>query len=105
MRKLFKGGMLMYEQRYVFYAHGTDYNAEPEESNIVIGYFTSLVLVKSAVEEYVRDHYEFNPENLLWSDQKGKCFDKPFLNLTATDDEKEGNFSIYIEVFPLDRRL
>jgi len=97
--------MAMDEQRYVFYAHGTDYNAEPEEANLVIGYFTTLVLVKTAVDEFVKDNYEFEPENLQWSDQKGKCLNTPYLTLIATDDEKEGNFSIFIEVFPLDKRL
>jgi len=62
----------MVEQRYVFYAHGTNYDAEPEESNIIIGYFTSLILVKAAVEEFVKDNFEFEPENLQWTDQKGK---------------------------------
>jgi hypothetical protein len=97
--------MPMDEQRYVFYAHGTDYNAEPEESNIVIGYYTSLILVKTAVEEFVKDTYELESDNLLWSDQKGKCLNTPYLTLSATDDEKEGNFNIYVEVFPLDKRL
>ena len=95
----------METEKFVFYAHGTDYNAEPEEANIQIGYFTSLVLVKAAVDEFVRDKFEFDPENLQWSDQKGKCLNTPYLTLAATDDEKEGNFNIYIEAFPLDKRL
>ena len=87
------------------FTHGTNYDEEPEESNIVIGYFTSLVLAKAAVEEFVKENYEVEPESLVWSDQFGKILNTPYLTLSATDDEKEGNFSIFIQVFPLDKRL
>ena len=92
-------------EKLIFYAHGTDYNSEPEESNIVIGYYTSLVSVKIAVEEYAKETYEIEPDNLVWSDESSKILNQPYLILTATDDEKEENFKIYIETLPLDRRL
>jgi hypothetical protein len=92
-------------EKFVFYAHGTDYNAEPEESNIVVGYFTSLVLVKAAVEEYVKENYEIEPEKLYWNEHSDKDSFAPYLVLTAADDDKEENFNIYIEAFPLDKRL
>jgi hypothetical protein len=90
---------------FVFYAHGTDYNAEPEEANLVIGYYTSLVLVKAAVEEYVKETYEVEPESLVWADQFGKILNTPYLVLSVTDDVEAENFNIYIEAFPLDKRL
>jgi hypothetical protein len=95
----------MEPERFVYFVHGTDYNNEPEDSNLMVGYFTSLVLVKTAVEEYVKEIYEVEPESLVWTNQFGKILNPRYLILTATDDEKEGNFNIYIEAVPLDKRL